>query len=108
MPGAEGWLLLPLLPAPGHSAAFGTCVLLLPPELPPPCPQPGQDLSSGHKHQPFGNFPGAAVQQLSSHAAQAAGRRRSDAGRAGQAGGGWEMLQEHRVTPCHRHPIQLG
>lgn len=27
---------------------------------------------------------------------------------AGQAGGGWEMLQEHRATPCHRHPIQLG
>lgn len=106
MPGAEGWLLP--LPAPGHSAAFGPCVLLLPPKLPPPCPQPRQDLSSGHKHQPFGNFPGAAVQQLSSHAAQAAGRRRSHAGRAGQAGGGWEMLQEHRATPCHRHPIQLG
>lgn len=28
--------------------------------------------------------------------------------RAGQAGGGWEMLQEHRVTPCHRHPARLG
>lgn len=85
VPGAQGLLLLLLLPAPRCSNAFSPCVLLLPsaPErqTPTPCPWPGQDLSSGHDHH-FGKFPGAAVQQLYSHTAQAAG----DAG-------GWEVSQ---------------
>lgn len=103
MPGAEGWLLLLLLlPAPRCSNAFSPCVLLLPsaPEsqTPTPCPRRGRDLSSGHDHH-FGNFPRAAVQQLYSHAAQAAG----DAGgrRVGGAAG-------TPGDPCHRHPAELG
>lgn len=100
MPGAEESLLL--LPAPRCSNAFSPCVPLLPsapePQTPTPCPWPGEDLSSGHDHH-FGNFPGAAVQQLHSHAAQAAG----DAGgrRVGGAAGA-------PGDPCHRLPLQLG
>lgn len=97
MPGAEGWLLrclqsllLPSAPAP---------------QLSPLHPWPGRDLGCRHKHPPSGKVPGAAVQQPSSHAAQAASPTRSRAGRSsvGDAAGaqgnpatgtplGWDRL----------------
>lgn len=109
VPGAERWLLL----APGGSAAFGPCVLLLPSALGPQNPPAVPTAGSGSQQwaqapalwQPPRSRSAAALLPRSpgcrpqSAAMQAGQGRREEGGRCCRSPG---------RPPGHRHPVGLG